>query len=341
MLFGTLTGLKGVMPESRNIGAFLEVVEHRIDAALAWDEQASWSERPALAAAARHLCMAPGAKRARPRLTYYFGLALDADVDLLADIAVAGEFIHAASLLHDDVIDNGRLRRGKPTVNVIWDSLTAVLAGDLLLAEAVKGLHRCPRDIAQESLEVVADMTRSTMLEAHIRGSVNVPVKQWRYIALGKTASMFKWCGRSAAHLAEDAEALERFGLFGERFGTAFQMADDLLDIVGLDSGKTPFADIRNCNPSYPLIIAQEKSTEFRERLRMAWAKETLSEEEVQSLGAEVVALGAASETEDRIEEEIRLALEALGKYSKRPGCREIAQWAAMTWRQFSRSEAV
>jgi heptaprenyl diphosphate synthase len=320
---------------------FLNQVEAQIISSLAWDKEASWSDRPTLAAAAQHLCMAPGAKRARPKLCYFFGLSVDVDFDLLTDVAVTGEFIHGASLLHDDVIDNGALRRGAPTVNAKWDNITAVLAGDLLLAESIKGLHRCPRTVVQEALEVVAKMTRSTMLEAHIRGSTNVPTRQWEYIAEGKTASMFRWCGRATASLVHDKEAMERFGIFGSHFGIAFQMADDLLDIRPTDSGKTPFADIRNKNPSYPLILAQNLSEDFRENIAQAWSKEHLSEEEIFSLGQQVIETGAANQTRVLIEEKINLAIEALGPYVHRPGCREIALWVRSLCKSLPQSEAV
>lgn len=320
---------------------FIHTVEKRIVTALDWDNEASWSDKPALAAAANHLCLSNGAKRARPKLCYFFGLAVEADFDLLADVAVAGEFIHSASLLHDDVIDNGTLRRGQTTVNVKWDPLTAVLAGDLLLAESIKGLHRCPRVIAHEALTVVADMTRATMLEAHIRGQSEVPIQQWYYIADGKTSSMFRWCGRSTAFLSKDTDATEAFGAFGGHFGTAFQMADDLLDIQPSTSGKTQFADLRNRNPSYPIIIACQRSKSFQTELSKAWASETLSEDKIQRLGQGIISTGAAEYTFETIRAEVERGLNALGSYANKAGCREIASWASGMWQRFAREEAV
>ena len=213
---------------------FLECVEQRISQALAWNIDDSQYPQPQLAAAAEHLCKAQGAKRARPKLAYYFGISIDSDLDLLADVAVTAEFIHGASLLHDDVIDDGKIRRGNPTVNVVWDNLTAVLAGDLLLSESIKGLRRCPRVIAQEALDIVSEMTRATMLESHLRGSTSINKQQWIYIARGKTASMFRWCGRSAAFLGGSPEAAEHFRLFGDHFGIAFQMAEKEISDIDL-----------------------------------------------------------------------------------------------------------
>lgn len=322
--------------------AFLREVEQRIERALSWDREATWSDLPTMAAAARHLCLSPGAKRARPRMVHLFGLSVGADPDGLADVAVAAEFIHGASLMHDDVIDHGTTRRGRPTVNARWDNLTAVLAGDMLLSEAIYGLRRWERPITEEALRLVADMSRAAMLEAHVRGRVDILPSQWRYIALGKTGAMFRWCGRAAAMLAGDAEAVERLGAFGDRFGVAFQMADDLKDLLGGDIGKDRYADIRNANPSYVLSVATQSSPALREALAAAWARpEPLDPETVARLGQLVVETGALAETHRALGAEIAAAIEALGAYRDRPGCAEMVAWALMMWRSFSMEEAV
>ncbi|MFT5683153.1 MAG: heptaprenyl diphosphate synthase [Myxococcota bacterium] len=316
--------------------AFLAEVERRIDTALSWDTEASWSDLPVMADAARHLCLAGEAKRARPRMVYMFGLAVQADTDALADIAMAAEFIHGASLMHDDVIDEGTMRRGRQTVNARWDNLTAVLAGDMLLSEAIYGLRRWKRPITEEALKLVAAMSRAAMLEAHVRGRTDVPIQQWRYIALGKTGAMFRWCGRSAAWLAGDEAALTGFGQFGDRFGVAFQMADDLKDILGGDIGKDRFADIRNANPSYPLILALQTSDGLRRDIEAAWQKESLTSDEINRIGQAIIDTGAVQRTYDMLGEEIAAALDALGPYQERPGCAEMAAWATMMWRGFA-----
>ena len=322
--------------------AFLREVERRISLALSWDREATWSDLPTMAAAARHLCLAPGAKRARPRMVHLFGLAVDADPDGLADVAVAGEFIHGASLMHDDVIDKGTVRRGRPTVNAKWDSLTAVLAGDMLLSEAIYGLRRWERPITEEALKLVADMSRAAMLEAHVRGKTDILPSQWRYIALGKTGAMFRWCGRAAAHLADDQDALLRFAEFGDRFGVAFQMADDLKDLLGGDIGKNQYADIRNANPSYPLSVAMQSSSSVRDAFARAWAADgPMPPQQIEALGQMVIETGALAHTYQVLGEEIEAAVEALGHYRDRPGCAEMTAWATMMWRSFAMEKAV
>ena len=116
---------------------------------------------------------------------------------------------------------------------------------------------------------------------------------------------------------------------------------DDLLDIRPTESGKTPFADVRNKNPSYPLILAQNISETFRSNLAEAWSKDSLTEEEIFRLGKEVIETGAAEQTRSTIEEKINLAIEALGAYVERPGCREIALWVRNICKSLPQSEAV
>ena len=314
---------------------FLEQFEKHLSSILTWDERTSHSTEPTLFAAARHLCLAKGGKRARPKLVYFFAKGLGVVQPEVLDIAVTAEFIHNASLLHDDVIDNGTLRRGQPTVNVVWDSLTAVLSGDILLAESIRILKNCPRVVATEALELVSIMTRSTMMEAHVRNKTDVSVDQWDYIADGKTSSMFTWCGRAVGHLAEDSDAVERFGRFGHHFGLAFQIADDILDIQYNGSGKTPFADLRNKNPNYPIVLACKQSSKFKTDLERAWKKDIPSEEDIQGLGRQLIEMGMVQQCIERIEREVDNSIEALGEYVNKPGCQEIAQWALAMCQRF------
>ena len=320
---------------------FLQLVEQQIVQTLQWDSKSSLCTEPKLFAAARHLCLANGAKRARPKLVYFFSEALEVKSNQIIDVAVTSEFVHNASLLHDDVIDHGTIRRGKPTVNMVWDNLTAVLAGDILLSESIRGLHNCPRVVAQEALQLVSDMTKATMLEAHIRNRTDVSTAQWIYIANGKTGSMFEWCGRSVGHIASNFEAVNCFGNFGKHFGIAFQMTDDLLDIQDLGSGKTPFADLQNRNPSYPIILAQQLSKGFSKDLSNAWNKPALTESEIISLGQAVISTGAADETYRQIQLEVDNSIESLGDFANLPGCQTIVQWATAMCNRFRKSEAV
>jgi octaprenyl-diphosphate synthase len=284
--------------------------------------------------------LAQGGKRARPKLVYFFAKGLHVDSPQVLDVAVTAEFIHNASLLHDDVIDSGQLRRGQPTVNVVWDSLTAVLAGDILLSESIRILKDCPRVVATEALELVSTMTRATMMEAHIRNHTDVSIPQWEYICDGKTSSMFRWCGRAVGHLANNIDAIRRFDTFGYHFGLAFQLADDVLDFQQGISGKTVFADIRNKNPNYPMVLACQRSAGFRRDLSSLWKDEIPNENNIEKIGQALLDIGVLKECTNRIQSEVNLSIEALGDYQNRPGCQEIALWAMAMCQRFQTAES-
>jgi octaprenyl-diphosphate synthase len=307
---------------------FLEGVEEQIRGALGLQEPEPGAEPDLLLSAARHLCIA-GGKRARPRLTLYFGQAARAPERALADVAVAAEFIHAASLLHDDVVDEGTQRRGRPTVNARWGNTVAVLGGDLVLTLAFDQIKPYSKSIIAEAIELVAQMTRAAIAEVQARGRLELGLRAWEQIARGKTGELFAWCGRAAAHLAGDAEALERFGRCGRHLGVAFQLGDDLVDLMEGTSGKDRYSDIRTRSLSYPLLTAVASSTPVRENLLRAWRKPQLSAEEVCELGEAVLKTGALERTWEQMEAEVAAAIEALGPYRHRAGGADIAEWAA------------
>jgi octaprenyl-diphosphate synthase len=301
---------------------FVSAVEQRIADALAWPE--SGPDPDVLGRAAKHLCLAADARRARPRLVGLFGLAVGSDFDACVDVAVAGEFIHAASLLHDDVIDEGTLRRQQPTANVLWGNLSAVLSGDLVLIQALDVLSDLPRSITDDAHHVIASMTRGALLEAQGRGNPELSLADWHTIATYKTGTLLGWCGKAAARLGGDSTAVARFDTCGLHLGIAYQLADDLRDLCGGDDSKDRFADIRNANPSYPVLWACAQSPRLRERLKAFWLEEGTDPHE---LGQEVTSTGAIDATVEAIQAEAKAGIEALGDYASGPGGLEIAAW--------------
>ena len=285
--------------------------------------------------AARHICLAPKAKRARPRLCYLFGQALGVDSPLLEDVAVTVELIHTASLLHDDVIDEGDVRRGFPTVNAKWDNLVAVLTGDLMLSGALLQLEKHPVPVIMGAARVVYQMTRAAMFEADSRGNLDLTLEEWESIATGKTGVLFGWCGEAAGHLAERPDMAKKFSRCGHLLGVAFQMADDLLDLKG-GASKDPFADISNRNPSYPLLRAIQISPSLGADLKAAWAKDELTPEEVRKLGHAVLETGVAGLTMQVLSEKIAEAIDCLGDYREAPGGSDIVGWARALWGSLS-----
>jgi octaprenyl-diphosphate synthase len=212
------------------------------------------------AEAAKHLVDA-GGKRVRP-----LGLLLAAACfgplsGRARDLAAAAELVHMATLLHDDVIDDGDQRRGRPTSRRIWGNAVSVLAGDLLLVEALRLASADANDDATWT-ELVATLGRLVDGEiVQLRGRVEVSLDETTYfeIVRGKTASLFEWALRAGARAGgAPADAIDALGRVGGSLGIAFQLVDDLLDYDGdgAQIGKSLLADLAEGKVTLPLIVA-------------------------------------------------------------------------------------
>jgi octaprenyl-diphosphate synthase len=319
---------------------FVEAVELRLRRALEPGKSPDSAEG-LLSEASRHLTLADAAKRARPKLLWYFAQAIagqncdelsdeqfDKRTAALVDFAVVAELIHTASLMHDDVLDEATLRRGVPSVNARWDNCVAVLGGDAMLCTSLLMLEDHGMALMARALKVVAQMTHALVLEVQSRANIDVDEATWRAIADGKTGILFGWCGWAPAMLAENPAVAERFHRCGHHLGVAFQLADDLKDLTGLDAGKHRFTDIRTRTPAFPLVWAMAESARMRRTFSELWATEEIPEADVQAAGAQLIDSGALQATQAALRLEIDSALDALGEYAGRPGGREIAGFA-------------
>lgn len=312
---------------SGDVGEFVRTVETRLRELLAEGDDHAPEGRRVLTAATRHLTLAPAAKRARPQLVHHFGTLLDVSSDSRCAIAIAAELVHTASLLHDDVIDEGTERRDRPTVNRKWDNISAVLSGDALLCAALKRLQRFTPAVTALAVDVVDEMTESIMHEVRSRHRIDLAPRDWEVIAGGKTGSLFGFCGAAPALVADRRGDADRLEACGRHLGLAFQLADDLKDVLSQESGKDRYADIRNGNPSYPLIRAVDDDPSVGEDLEAFWDGHD-DAPSIAELGTAIAATDALEATRRRIRREVDNALEALGTDSDRPGGRQIAGWA-------------
>jgi octaprenyl-diphosphate synthase len=312
-----------------DLSGFLDQVEHGLISALQ-DPSAPENELDGgtLMRAARHLCVGTGGKRVRPLMVRLFADACGAPTEHLVAIAVAAELIHSASLLHDDVVDSGMFRRGRPTVNARWGNIVAVMTGDLLLTTALTRLASIDARLTQEAIGTVAEMTRAAIAEVEARGDVLLPLERLRAVAEGKTGSLFAWCGSSAAFLAGDARARHRFAAFGRRLGVAFQIADDIRDLTGTDQGKPQYADLRSRTPSVPILLSAITSPELGKRIREAWAFAAMTPDRASELGTAVLCSGAVELAIERMNSEIEAAVDALGSYCASRSGAELVSWA-------------
>ena len=274
--------------------------------------------RAGLSAIAKHLCLSENAKRARPLLCLYSHWLFEQQVDQdFVKIGVAAEFIHAASLLHDDVVDEALKRRGFKSANAQFGNAQAVLAGNYLLTKAFDFLRAFPRALADRAIGVVNDMTESALLEINSRGSLALSEDTWRKIARGKTGVLFAWCGYASAICAKQEHEAEKLWAIGQQIGQIFQMADDLKDFHGDSNLKDICRDIRNKEPSLPIIIALNSSAKIFDAFRLYYEHEELSESHVEHLRELILASGALEITHRHMQDilrDIRYELRAFDK---------------------------
>jgi geranylgeranyl pyrophosphate synthase len=231
-------------------------VEARLAAELA-------SREPRLEAITTHLVQA-GGKRIRPTvvLLVFHAAAADGARARRADAieaAVALELIHSATLLHDDIIDGGETRRGRPSALTTFGPADTLVAGDFLFSRAFALCARFEAEVIRWAAEACVRLTEGEIMQARFRHDPGVTVADYLEIIERKTASLFAAGARTAAHLAEAQPALvEAMASCGRHVGLAFQVSDDLLDVEGQPAvtGKPRGIDLRDGNPSLPIVLA-------------------------------------------------------------------------------------
>jgi len=214
-----------------------------------------------------------GGKRLRPILCLETGRLLGGDEQSLLQVGCALELIHTYSLIHDDLpaLDNDDLRRGRPTLHRTFGDATAILAGDALLTLSFEVLS-APSLAAKPQLRVIYELshaigTRAGMVAGQVvdleTTSSETDAATLEYIHSAKTGAFIRAAVRSGALCAQAGEAdLARLTVYGEKIGLAFQIADDLLDVLGSQEalGKAVGKDGRQKKATYPALYGVERS---------------------------------------------------------------------------------
>lgn len=209
---------------------------------------------------AAHLADA-GGKRVRPLALLLATACFGPLGERARDLATAAEIVHMATLLHDDVIDDGDQRRGRPTSRRVWGNAVSVLAGDMLLVEALRlaSLKAEDQSTWTELIATLGRLVDGEIVQLRGRSAVNLEEATYFEIVRGKTASLFEWSLRAGARTGGAPQhAIDALGRFGAAIGVAFQLVDDLLDYDGdaAKTGKTLFADLAEGKVTLPLIRA-------------------------------------------------------------------------------------
>ena len=273
--------------------------------------QGSGTER-----AVRHLLELPG-KRIRPLCVLLASRLGDADVHKARQVAMACELVHAATLLHDDVVDDSTERRGAKAARVVFGNSASILAGDHLLVHALLTVHEVDEPALLRSLlQVMRRMVRGEALQLERRGSFSPSREAYLEVIRGKTAALFGWglsAGATLAHLpAAERCALERAGL---HLGMAFQLVDDVLDIEGdpYVTGKAALQDVREGKLTWPLILASERDESVLANLVEAARRgREMSAPAMQQLLERIRNSGAIEDTRAYARAEAQAASEAL-----------------------------
>ena len=204
-----------------------------------------------------------GGKRIRPRLVLLFSSALGFHGPERYTLAATVEFIHTATLLHDDVVDESSLRRGRDTANAVFGNAASVLVGDFLYSRAFQMMVAVDNlrilDVLADATNVIAEGEVLQLMNMH---DPDLAVDEYLRVIRFKTAKLFEASARLGALLAgADAATEEACADFGRSLGTAFQLVDDLLDYDGEthELGKNVGDVLREGKPTLPLLVAMAR----------------------------------------------------------------------------------
>ena len=277
------------------------------------------SKVPLIPELAGHL-IAGGGKRMRPMLTLACAKLLDYPGTRHHKLAAAVEFIHTATLLHDDVVDGSGLRRGKRTANLIWGNPASVLVGDFLFSRSFELM------VEDGSLKVLKILSRASAIIAE--GEVEQLTAQRRIetgedhyleIISAKTAALFAAACRIAPVIAEAGEdAEEALDAYGRNLGVAFQLVDDVIDYDAdsATTGKGIGDDFREGKMTLPVILAYARGSEGdREFWRAAIGGDRSSDDDLAHALRLMRATGALDDTLDRARQYGRRAIDALALF--------------------------
>jgi geranylgeranyl pyrophosphate synthase len=225
--------------------------------------------REALIAEICHYLVDGAGKRLRPAFVLLVHRACggtDRSARDAIDAAIAIELIHSATLLHDDIIDGGMLRRGKPSALARYGSAATLVAGDYLFCRAFELCGRFEEHLVRTAAQACIQLTEGEVMEGRLRHNAATSLDDYLAVITRKTASLFAAGGKVAADLAGvPARTVDAMHRLGNAVGLAFQMIDDLLDILGPEKkiGKPVGSDLRAGIPSLPVVLGIASSPRF------------------------------------------------------------------------------
>lgn len=265
-------------------------------------------------------------KRLRPILVLFSAKAANGNMNSVFNAALSVEMLHNFTLIHDDIMDNADLRRGKKTLHKLYDLNTAILAGDSLLSIAYEYLLKDCKVNAREAVsaftEGLIEVCEGQSLDTDFEKRNDVCLDEYIIMIKKKTAALAKMCCKLGAILSDakqsDIKALSDYGL---NLGIAFQIQDDLLDIIGeeKDFGKTVGGDLVAGKKTFLVIKALEKAKgEYRKELLKMIKNKGISPEKVDYFKQMFINLGVVEDAKKEIRKFTEKALKSIDKLSNK-----------------------
>jgi octaprenyl-diphosphate synthase len=262
-----------------------------------------------------HYIINSGGKRLRPMLVLLSARACHYKGDQHINLAAVIEFIHTATLLHDDVVDASQLRRGNMTANAVWGNEASVLVGDFLYSRAFEMMVNANdmriMEIMSHTTNTIAEGEVLQLLNCH---DAETTESRYRYAVSRKTARLFEAASQIGAILGQPPDHIEAaLASFGLHLGVAFQLIDDVLDYSASpeDTGKNVGDDLAEGKPTLPLIHAIHKGTPTQAGL-IRKAIENGGHDNMQDVCAIIESTGAIPYTAQAAQRQADLAIEAL-----------------------------
>ncbi len=285
----------------------------KVEAVLA--EAVGEGEWPGTAAAA-HL-VKNGGKRVRPLTLGLAARCFGAVTPAVSELSAVVELVHSATLLHDDVVDEGMERRGVPTSRRLWGNGVSVLAGDLLLVNALERTQRHAPALLTALITTLRRLVDGEIVQLRGRTELDVSEATYERILRDKTASLFAFAAESGALLGgADRAGQLALAEFGEALGVAFQLVDDVIDYSGEATGKALFADLSEGKLTLPLVLAAKDTPDLEEKIRRIHAGDG---DLVREVSERVVSSGACDEVRRRAKAFSEQAVSALRRAPETP----------------------
>jgi octaprenyl-diphosphate synthase len=264
-----------------------------------------------------HYIVDAGGKRLRPMLVLLTARACGVKSDQHINMAAVIEFIHTATLLHDDVVDMSTLRRGRPTVNAQWNNPSSVLVGDFIYSRAFQVLVKIGD---MRIMEIMADTTNKIaegeVLQLISKSNPNSTEELYMQVIQNKTAILFEAAAKSGAMLSgADQKSVSAMAEFGLQLGLAFQLIDDALDYIGDadELGKNVGDDLAEGKSTLPLIYTMAHgSSADRNLIQQSLRAESLTQQQLQEVIALVKNSGALEYTQELASTKTTAAVKAL-----------------------------